>query len=107
MVQGLINKSLSDGRTADHTKYSQQHEELLLEEDDVKKEQGRTEVRPHLSILKIDRLKIWFQKIAAGVTHINARSRNQNRKTEQAVLNHLIKLAVLSPATPGCDAKPS
>lgn len=52
MVQGLINKSLSDGRTADHTKYSQQHEELLLEEDDVKKEQGRTEVRPHLSFCK-------------------------------------------------------
>ena len=49
-MQGMINKASSDGRTDDYNKYNQQLDELLAEEDDVKKEQGRTEVRPHLSI---------------------------------------------------------
>merc|ERR1712166_1164238 len=66
-LRGMINKAGSDGRTDDYNKYNQQLDELLAEEDDVKKEQGRTE------------------KIAAGVTHINARSRIENRKTEQEV----------------------
>jgi len=66
-LQGLSNRARMEGKVEEHKMYQAQLQELLEHEDVVKKEQGRTE------------------KVASGVTHINARSRNKNRKTEEAI----------------------